>query len=117
MLNTQFKRHILRLNLIQQASSSANEGTRPSLAKDVTSGDINHARAVLDNTCKMKSSDLPNLSSEKQNSGKNKARKRKHDGTEYTEKDELPTGRVFGEAGHFNSLACLLADLSCMIYA
>ncbi|CAH3044636.1 unnamed protein product [Porites lobata] len=36
--------------------------------------------------------DSSNLSFEEQNSGKNKARKRKHDGIEFTEEHELPNG-------------------------
>lgn len=40
--------------------------------------------------------DSSNMSFEEQNSGKNKARKRKHDGIEFTEEHELPNGNVIG---------------------
>ena len=65
---------------------------------------MNHARAEIDNTCKVQkkmapidsSIDSSDLSFEEQNSGKNKARKRKHDGIEFTEEHELPNGNVIG---------------------
>lgn len=40
--------------------------------------------------------DSSNLSFEEQNSGNNKAKKRKHDGIEFTEEHELPNGNVIG---------------------
>lgn len=40
--------------------------------------------------------DSSNLSFEEQNSGKNKARKRKHDGIEFAEEHELPNGILIG---------------------
>ena len=39
---------------------------------------------------------LSSGSFEEQNSGKNKARKRKHDGIEFAEEHELPNGNVIG---------------------
>ena len=40
--------------------------------------------------------DSSNLSFEEKNSGKNKVRKRKHDGIEFAEEHELPNGIVIG---------------------